>query len=282
MAPWRWCQSILTGDQARRAAIAFVDNAGVSIHYEFAGRGPDLVLMHGMGASVRDWYDAGYVDKLAGEFRLVLIDSRGFGASDKPHEVEAYGREQKVSDVTAVLDELGVERTYYWGYSMGASIGWAFGMLRPERLRGLVLGAYPVIPAELDAVDRARWESRAKLMRLGMDVYVAALEMDRGPMLVEEKARLLANDNEAYACQQLANLAWGATDDDIRRMTVPSLVYAGTDDARNHGPTKRSASLAPNATWLSLEGYTHASAFANSDNIVPHVRAFVAKVERAG
>ena len=265
--------------------MAFANNSGVSIHYETFGGGPDLVLMHGMGMSIQDWLDAGYVKKLADDFRLILIDSRGFGASDKPHEVEAYGREQKVSDVTAVLDLLDIERAYYWGYSMGASIGWALGMLQPDCLKGLVLGAYPVLPVEVPAIDRSRWEARARLMRLGMDVYITAVEMARGPMPADQKARLLANDNEAYACQQLANLNWGASDEDIRRMAVPSLVYSGTHDdyplPRNHESTKRSASLNPHATWLPLEGHTHASAFADADGVIPHVRAFIAAIENA-
>ncbi len=259
--------------------MPFVDNTGVQIHYEVEGDGPPLVLMHGMGMSTRDWYDNGYVDKLKGEFQVIPIDSRGFGQSDKPNDVESYGRAEKVSDLTAVLDELGIERTTYWGFSMGASIGWAFGMLRPDRLNALILGAYPVLSNEVSEIDQVRWQARAKLMRLGMDVYVAALEMDQGPLPDEQKQRLLSNDANAYACQQLANLIWGVPDDDIRRMTVPALVYSGTEDnypmPRNHQLTKRCAALAPNATWLPLPGYTHSQAFQDSDHIIPQVRAFL-------
>ena len=62
----------------------FIDNDGVRIHYEVEGEGgPPLVLVHGMGMSTKDWRSAGYTDALSGEFRLILIDSRGFGQSDK-------------------------------------------------------------------------------------------------------------------------------------------------------------------------------------------------------
>ena len=160
-----------------------VDNNGVRIHYEVddaASDGPPLVLMHGMGMSTKDWHNAGYAAALSGEFRLILIDSRGFGQSDKLTDPADYGRAQKVSDVTAVLDDLGIEKTFYWGYSMGASIGWALGMLAPHRFHALVLGSYPVISVDVSDFDRVRWEARAKLMRLGMDVYVAAMEDGRG------------------------------------------------------------------------------------------------------
>ena len=264
----------------------FLDNNGVRIHYEVEegpAESPVIVFVHGMGGSTKGWRIHGYPEKLCNEFKVVLIDSRGFGLSDKLAEPDSYGRAQKVSDVVAVLDDLGVDKAYYWGFSMGASIGWAVGMLAPERFHGLILGAYPVLSPEVPEIDRVRWEARAKLMRLGMDIYIAAMEMDQGPLPEENKARLMANDKDAYAAQQIANLSWGAPDEDIRNMTLPALVYSGTEDEypmpRNHALTKRSASLAPNATFLPLPGHTHASAMAAADLMIPHVREFIAMVE---
>ena len=264
----------------------FVDNNGVRIHYEVEEgpvEEPVIVFVHGMGMSTKDWRDAGYPEKLCNEFKVVLVDSRGFGQSDKPKDPADYGRARKVSDITAVLDDIGVDKAYYWGFSMGASIGWAVGMLAPERFHGLVLGAYPVISPDVPEIDRVRWEARAKLMRLGMDVYVAAMEMDQGPLPEDTRNRLLSNDKDAYAAQQLANLEWGAPDEDIVNMTLPALVYSGTEDdypmPRNHTLTRRSASLAPNARFLPLDGHTHMSAFLAADLMIPHVREFVAMVE---
>ncbi len=260
----------------------FIDNDGVRIHYEVEGEGgPPLVLVHGMGMSTKDWRSAGYTDALSGEFRLILIDSRGFGQSDKLSDPADYGRKQKVSDVTGVLDDLGIEKAYYWGYSMGASIGWALGMLAPDRFHALVLGSYPVIPQQVPEFDRVRWEARAKLMRLGMDVYVTAMEMDAGPLPEDERQRLLSNDKDAYAAQQIANLDWGAPDGDIVGMTLPTFVYAGTSDKRNHEPAKRCAAVAPNASFLSLPDHTHMQAFYASGLMIPHVREFIAGVEAA-
>lgn len=197
-------------------ADKFVDNDGVRIHYEVEdgpAESPVIVFVHGMGMSTRDWRNAGYPEKLSGEFKVALMDSRGFGQSDKLADPAQYGRAEKVSDVVAVLDDLGVEKAYYWGFSMGASIGWAVGMLAPHRFHGLILGAYPVLSPDVPEIDRVRWEARAKLMRLGMDVYVAAMEMDQGPLPQAQRDRLLSNDKDAYAAQQIANLHWGAPDD---------------------------------------------------------------------
>lgn len=261
-----------------------IDNNGVAIHYEAEGsQGPVVVMVHGMGMSAKDWYRAGYIDALRDEYRLLVIDSRGFGESGKPPEPAAYGRHEKVSDIIAVLDAEGVDQAHYWGFSMGASIGWAFGMLTPERARSLIIGAYPVLPATVTESDRLRWESRAELMRLGMNVYVTAMEMHNGPMDPDAKQRLLANDGMSYAAQQIANLSWGVPDDDVRKMTLPTFVYTGTEDKdvmpTNHELTVRTAGLAPNATLLQIPGYKHMQTFNDSEFIIPHVREWIANVD---
>jgi pimeloyl-ACP methyl ester carboxylesterase len=266
--------------------MAQVDNDGVRIHYEVEGNGPPLTLMHGMGGSIENWRRAGYVDALKDQYRLILIDSRGFGDSDKPHEVSAYSRQAKVSDVLAVLDNIGVDTTHFWGYSMGASNGWAMAMLHPERLRSLVLGGYPALPEQPSPQTIVRWQSRAKLMRAGMDMYIAAVQMEGGVMPDELQQRLLANDGEAYAAQQLANLEWGVPDADIRAISTPALVYSGTEDHAhagfdNHEICKRCVKLAQDARFIAVTGHTHTQTFADRHFILPHALNFLAEQEAA-
>jgi pimeloyl-ACP methyl ester carboxylesterase len=259
--------------------MARVNNDGVEIHYEVEGSGPPVLLMHGMGGSINNWVAAGYVEALRDKLRLILVDSRGFGESSKPQTPADYTREAKVSDVVAVLDDLGLEKAHYWGYSMGASNGWAMGMLRPDRVDSLVLGAYPALPSPVSDRNRVKWESRAKLMALGMDVYITAVEMTQGKMPDVARERLLANDAGAYAAQQIANIDWGTPGSAVRAMSVRTLVYSGTEDEYplpgNHAMSKESAAMAPNATFIALEGHDHTTAFQESAVVIPHVLRFL-------
>lgn len=68
------------------ASMAYADNNGIRIHYQVEGDGPPLVLQHGYSDSLESWYEFGYVDKLKSQCQLILIDARGHGASDKPHD----------------------------------------------------------------------------------------------------------------------------------------------------------------------------------------------------
>lgn len=70
-----------------------VDNEGVSIHYRVEGDGPPVVLGHGITDSSDFWYECGYVEALKPKYRLVLIDFRGHGKSDKPHDLHRTQRQ---------------------------------------------------------------------------------------------------------------------------------------------------------------------------------------------
>ena len=93
--------------------MPYADNGNVRIHYQVEGEGPALVLQHGFTESAVDWYEAGYVDALRSDYRLILIDARGHGASDKPHDPDAYELNRRVADIVAVLDALAIERAAF-------------------------------------------------------------------------------------------------------------------------------------------------------------------------
>ena len=83
--------------------MAYADNHGVRIHYQVEGNGPPLVLQHGYSDSLESWYEFGYVDSLKSERKVILVDARGHGASDKPHEAAEYTKELQAADIVAVL-----------------------------------------------------------------------------------------------------------------------------------------------------------------------------------
>ena len=114
--------------------MPYAENAGVRIHYQIGGSsGPALVLQHGLLQSIEDWYECGYVDALKPDYRLILVDARGHGASDKPHDPSEYPLEKRVDDVVAVLDATGNRKAHFWGYSMGGWIGFGLAWYPPHR-----------------------------------------------------------------------------------------------------------------------------------------------------
>src|ERR1700756_1697125 len=90
--------------------MPYADNAGIHIHYEVEGTGPALVLHHGFTQCLEDWFERGYVTALGSRYLLILVDARGHGRSDKPHDEVSYTLDRRVTDVTSVLDAVGVEK----------------------------------------------------------------------------------------------------------------------------------------------------------------------------
>jgi pimeloyl-ACP methyl ester carboxylesterase len=247
--------------------MPFATNAGIRIHYEVEGSGPPLVLHHGSFASAADWRDLGYVDALKHENQLILMDARGHGASDKPHDSTAYDLELRASDVTSVLDDLKVERANFFGYSMGGWIGFGLAKYAPIRFHSLILGgAHPYADSFQGSRDS---------LSGGMTGFVSLLKQAYGPFMTPAMlARHEANDLAA-----LLALSQDRTDfsEVLPTMKMPCLLFVGEDDPRLSG-VRESARSIPSAAFFSLPGCGHAAGLAQHELTLPHVMAFLRKV----
>lgn len=97
--------------------------------------------------------------RLAERFRVVAVDQRGHGLTDKP--VDAYSFAEVTGDVLALLDELGFDRPIVGGHSWGAGVATQFAVDFPERIRGVVM----VDGGIMDISERMTWEQAEKQMR---------------------------------------------------------------------------------------------------------------------
>lgn len=112
---------------------------GVKLSVEDRGAGLPVVLLHGFPLDREMW--RAQIEALAGEFRVIAPDWRGFGKSTLAagDAERGAGMERFAADVTAVLDELGVtEPVVLAGLSMGGYAAWQFALRWPQRLTGLV------------------------------------------------------------------------------------------------------------------------------------------------
>jgi pimeloyl-ACP methyl ester carboxylesterase len=95
---------------------------GVKIHYLVVGQGTPVVLIHGFSGSAEgNWFMNGIADALAANHRVIAIDVRGHGQSDKPHDADKYG-DRIWKDVIELMDHLKIDRAHVHGYSMGGGI----------------------------------------------------------------------------------------------------------------------------------------------------------------
>jgi pimeloyl-ACP methyl ester carboxylesterase len=206
-----------------RQVPTFKSFDGLELHYEDRGDGPPAVLLHGFAAnSDLNWVRPGVAGALldAGR-RVIMLDARGHGLSEKPHEPAAYENEAMASDVSALADELDLELFDAVGYSMGARTT-AFVAGREERVRSAVLGG----------VGATAFARRPEFRTAVADALLAS---DSGAVSGEETARgfrafadATGADRQALAAVMRAGST--LTAGDLAAISVPVLIVTGTAD----------------------------------------------------
>jgi pimeloyl-ACP methyl ester carboxylesterase len=262
--------------------MPYANNNGVRIYYEVDGQGPPLVLAHGGMGNIEWWRQYGYVSGLCNDFQLVLFDLRGHGRSDKPHGESAYGVHM-VHDVTTVLDDLGIGEAHYWGYSGGAWIGLQAAIRYPTRFTSFIFGA-EAKGIYYDAGVKAESERMLaswKLLQTDPNSYLRQRETVTGrPLSPEEKGTFTNQDAEALV--SVAQATFNApltTNKELSRISVPVLICCGELDVRYSG-NKEAANHIPNARFVSLQGLDHFTSFFRSEPVIPHVKEFLARVNK--
>lgn len=119
-----------------------MDVNGLSLHVEDHGSGPAVVLLHGWPDTAHLWRHQ--VPALVSNgFRVIALDLRGFGRSDRPAEVSSYALTTVVGDVVGILDALDVPRAHLVGHDWGAALAWVVASLHPDRVDRLVVLSVP-------------------------------------------------------------------------------------------------------------------------------------------
>ena len=250
--------------------MPYANNAGVKIHYHVEGEGPPLVIQHGLTSSLKNWYAYGFVEELQKDYRLILVDARGHGRSHKPHDPADYDLKLRVNDILAVMDDLGVDKAHYMGYSMGGRIGFGIVLHALDRFHSLIIGGISADTPNSDVPP----QSRIDLLRQGMASYVADSEANEGPMEAGRKERLLENDPEALIAATTAPRGTDGVEGLLPTLDLPCLLYCGDADGFFPG-SKAAAEAIPNAVFVSLPGLNHGEASRDGELVLPHVTEFL-------
>jgi len=255
--------------------LPFVDNDGINIYYEVEGEGDSLVLQHGLTLNLEDFIRCNYTEKLRKRNRLILIDARGHGRSDKPHESDAYRLRNFVNDTVAVLDVLRVERSHFLGYSMGGGIGLGIGVYSPERFRSLIIGGWGM--AETDSeVEIERRKMFVDMFGEGMEATVSILVRGDRVWPPGMKEDVLRNDPEALIASYSVREHVGFKDR-LPLIDLPCLFYVGDQDY-HYQKSKQTAEIIPGARFLSLPGLDHQEGLMSSEVVLPHIMEFLASI----
>lgn len=146
---------------------------GVRFHYQQTGAGPDVVLLHAVTANLAVWTFTGLPDAIAADgFRVTTYDFRGHGVSERPPT--GYTSADMAADFAAVHDALGLGPALLVGHSFGGVVGTHAAIMRPEKVRGVILSDsfFPGLKHVEPNFGRANvWgELREAFAKVGADV----------------------------------------------------------------------------------------------------------------
>ncbi len=269
----------VTYSQLHRSAGKHFDSNGVRIFYSERGQGEPVILVHGFAAhGDTNFRNPGTVAALAKHYRVIVMDARGHGLSEKPHTREAYGMEA-VDDIKRLMDHLEIDRAHLVGYSMGALLTIKFMTAYPERLitaspcaNGWHIESDPQFAiVERLAADLAAGDGYRALFEL--------IEPLDGPVNPLVRIAIHSYFRAANDAQALAQMVEGwrdlqITEDDIKRTTVPSLTVIGENDPLRRG-AERLAATKSNHELVFLKNRNHYNAFRRE--FIENVQSFLAK-----
>jgi pimeloyl-ACP methyl ester carboxylesterase len=225
---------------------------GLNLAYVDEGEGEPILLIHGFASNIAvNWRETSWIETLVADGRRVIaLDNRGHGRSDKLYEPERYGAPAMAEDACHLLDHLGIERADVLGYSMGARIAVFLALRHPERVRSVVIAGMGInlvrgmvasgplakaleVPSIADVTNDTARSFRAFAEKTGSDLKALAACM-RGPREKIDAERLAA-------------------------IQVPTLVAVGSEDVIA-GSGAELAALIPGARLLTIEGRDHMKA----------------------
>ncbi|GAA3948075.1 alpha/beta fold hydrolase [Actinomadura viridis] len=259
----------------------------VQLHARDVGAGTPLVLLHAFPLSSAMWLEQR--EGLAGRFRVITPDLRGFGGSrlgDDPPSID-----RMADDVALLIRRLGLDGAVVAGLSMGGYVAMALCRRHPDLVLGLVLASTKA-SADTDQARRNRLRQADALDR-DDDVNVLLDEVLPnlvGPTTFQQRALVYgrvrglvqATPAPAAAWAQRAMAGRPASFDTLRGLTVPALVVSGDEDPLSTGEDARAMVEAlPDAEPVVIPQAGHLCAIERPDLFNRAVGEFTATLARA-
>jgi pimeloyl-ACP methyl ester carboxylesterase len=240
------------------------DVNGASLHYEVAGEGEPLILVHAGIADGRMW--DGQIEAFARRYRVIRYDLRGFGKTamvDGPYSHH--------EDLRGLLDALGVERAHLVGCSMGGGAALDFALRYPERAGALVLVGSAVSGFEAGFEPPEQWDELVAADEAGDLGRVSELEVQiwvdgpgRRPEDVDASVRDLVREMNLIALQNEASGLGEELPPDppaagrLSEILAPALILVGdSDQPKTLAAADLLASELPNARKVVMPGTAH-------------------------
>lgn len=256
---------------------------GATIYYRDKGHGPAVILLHGFPLDHRMW-DA-QVDALAGEYRVIAPDLRGFGQSSRPAGTMTIAG--MAADVAEIVRQLSLGKVVLGGLSMGGYVALAYVAAYPETLRGLMLFD---TKAEADSaetkagrdrmIDIAKRRGAVPIAEAMLGRMIPEAAAKSRPQLVRDLVTMMeSTDPETIASALAAMRDRPDRTAELSAIKVPTLVVVGELDVITPPEVmKAMADEIPDSTLRGIPSAGHMSPMEQPQLVTHAVEQFLAGI----
>lgn len=213
------------------------------------GRQEPIVLVHGFASTHKvNWIDTSWTSTLlrAG-YRVIALDNRGHGESEKLYNPVLYEPRLLADDVIGLLDHLEISSSHIMGYSMGARIAAVAAVTHQQRIKSVVLGGLGIHLVEGNGLPPGIADA--------LELQDAQMISDPVQRMFRDFAERNRGDLKALAACMRGSRK-GLTQAEVAHIKAPLLIAVGSDDTIAGDPFRLS-SLIPGSEVFVIEGRDH-------------------------
>jgi len=243
----------------------------INVHYKDQGKGPVLILIHGVCASLHTW--DGWTDRLKDHYRIIRLDVPGFGLTGPAPDTSYYKIDKAVNLFERLVDEMKLDKFYLAGNSLGGYIAWKYTLKHPDKVEKLILVDSVGFPQDLPGIigfasnPVVRPFARYMIPKFLVDKCVNQVYGDKSKVTKELKDRyfelMMRDGNKGGTIDVFTEFRKQCKDKNlsagIKDIKPPVLVMWGTKDVWTPYKTvfpKWKQEL-PNAKFIEYDGAGH-------------------------
>jgi pimeloyl-ACP methyl ester carboxylesterase len=243
--------------------MPLINNQGIRINYEVVGNGFPIVLNHGLFQKGESWYLNNFVQQFSPSYKLIMIDSRGNGKSDKPIGNEYYSFAKRAEDTLLVLKNENINHCHYIGFSMGGKT--AFTLMGSK---DNIFKSFTILSSTSRSIN-SDW-----VLEVLKDFPFSFPFNPENPVPAEWKREFLRTDKKVWLSSS-SNTNWIDNSEFLTQCNIPVLFIFGSlesDDFKNN--ILETKNMLKISQYKEIPNYTHDDIFFKYSKVIPIIMDF--------
>jgi len=249
----------------------------IKLCYQDVGNGETIIFLHGLGSNSTDWQQQ--IDCFSQNYRVIAIDCRGHGRSDKPDG--KYTIPLFADDMVQLFSHLKIDSFHLVGFSMGGMVAFQIAVDNPQKVKTLtIINSFPAVLYNTFAMKVTVWSRLALIKLMGLDKLSKVIgkklfPLDSQDSLREQfRASMKMLTKSSYTRSLLSFLGWDVSEK-LYLLQMPVLVVAAEHDYTPVELKKEYCKKITKSKLVVISDSFHATPMDQPDVLNSHIASFI-------